>query len=71
MVFGHKRGQGILGMVLWCAGTLVLALTCMLGIKGPYMASTVLMELVVIGQFLIWFFWMDYFKVCVDGNPTI
>ena len=34
------------------------------------MASALLMSLVVIGQFLIWFFLMASLKVCVDGHPT-
>ena len=37
---------------------------------GPYMASALLMSLVVIWQFLIWFFCMASFNVCVDGLPT-
>ena len=67
--FYIREGKGILGMVLWCSGLLLIALTCMMGIWGPYMASSLLMSLVVIRQFLIWFFWMDYFRVCVDGIP--
>ena len=34
------------------------------------MASDMLMSSVVIGKFLIYFFWMDSFKVFVDGHPT-
>ena len=34
------------------------------------MDSALLMSLVVIGQFMIWFFWMASFKVFVDGHPT-
>ena len=34
------------------------------------MASALLMPSMVIGQFMIWFFWMASFKVCVDGYPT-
>ena len=34
------------------------------------MASTMLISLVVIGQFLIWFFWVASLKVYVDGHPT-
>ena len=65
-----REVKSILGMVLWCSGILMVALTCMVSIWGSYMASDLLMLLVVIGQFLIWFFWMDSFKVCVDGHPT-
>ena len=57
-------------MVLWCYGILLISLTCMMGIWGPYMASALLTSSMVIGKFLIWFFWMDYFKVCVDFHPT-
>ena len=48
-----RGGKGILGMVLWFSGILIIALTCMLGIWGPYMVSTLLMLSVVFGQFLI------------------
>ena len=34
------------------------------------MASALMISSVLIGQFLIWFIWMDYFKVFVDGHPT-
>ena len=64
-----RGGKGILGMVLWCSGLLMIALPCMMGIWGPYMASALLMSSVVIGKFLIWLFWMASFKVCVDGHP--
>ena len=63
-------GKGILGLVLWCSGILLIALNCIMGIWWPYMASALLISSEVIGQFLIWLFWMDYFKVCVDGHPT-
>ena len=65
-----RGGKGILGMVLWCYRILLIALPCMVGIWWPYMASALLMSSVVIVQFLIWFFWMDYLKVCVEGYPT-
>ena len=65
-----RGGEGILGMVLWCSGTLLIALHCMIGIWGPKMASALMVSSVVIGQFLILFFLMAYFKVCVDGHPT-
>ena len=64
-------GKGILGTVLWLSGILLIDLPCMMGIWGPYMASALLMSSVVIGQFLNWFFWMDYFKVFLDNHPTI
>ena len=65
-----RGGKGILGMVLCCSGLLMSASPCMMDMWGPYMASTLLMSLVVIGQFIIWLFWMASFKVCVDGHPT-
>ena len=65
-----RGGKGILVMVLWWSELFLIALPFMVGIWGPYMASSLVMSLVVIGQFLIWFFWMAYFKVCVDGHPT-
>ena len=34
------------------------------------MASAMLISLVVIGQFLVWFFLVASLKVCVDGHPT-
>ena len=64
-----RGGKGILGMFFWCPGIPLISLPCIMGIWGPYMASSLVMSLVVIGQFLIWFFWMDSFKVCVDVHP--
>ena len=58
-------------VVLWCSGIFMIALPCMMGIWGPYIASSLLMSSVVIGHLLIWFFWMAYLKVCVDVHPTI
>ena len=46
-------GKGILGMVLWYYGILLIAPTFMMGICGPYMSSALLMLSVVIGQFMI------------------
>ena len=34
------------------------------------MDSAILIKSVAIVQFMIWFFWMASFKVCVDGHPT-
>ena len=66
-----RGGKVILGMVLWCSGILLIALNSIMGNWGTYMASNILMSLVIIGQFMIWLFWMDYLKVCVDGHPKI
>ena len=66
-----RGDKGILGIVLWCSGILLIALPFIMGIWGPYMASALMISSVVIGQFLIWFFWMASFKVCVDGHTTI
>ena len=63
-------GKVILGMVLWCSGLLIISLTCMMGIWGPYMAYVMLILSVVIGKFPIRLFWTASFKVCVEGNPT-
>ena len=63
-------GKGILGMVLWCSGILMIALPCMVVIWGPYMASAMLISSVVIVKLLIWFFLMAYFKVYVDSHRT-
>ena len=63
-------GKGVLGTVLWCSGILLIALPCNIDIWGAFMASALLISLVVIGTFLIWFFWMASFKVCVEGHPT-
>ena len=63
-------GKGILGVVMWCSGILLIALPCMVGIWGTYMASALLVSSVVIGNLLIRFFWEDYFKVFVDSHPT-
>ena len=65
-----REGNGIHGIVWWCSGILLKTLPCMIGILGPYMASDLLMPLVVIGQFLIWFFWMASFQVGVYGHHT-
>ena len=65
-----RGGKGILGMVLWCYGIIMISLTFMMVIWGTYMASTLIMSSVVIRQFLIWFFWMASFKVCVDSHTT-
>ena len=65
-----RGGQGILGMVLWCPGLIRTALSCMMDIWGPYMSSALMMLSVAIGQFLIWFFWLDSCRVCVDGHST-
>ena len=63
------RGRkGILVMVLWYSGLFMIAFPFMVGIWGPYMASALLVSFLVIGQFLIWFFWTEYFKVCVYGH---
>ena len=51
-----RGGKGILGMVLWYSGLLLMALYCIMGMWGPYMASALLVYSVVISQFLIWFF---------------
>ena len=34
------------------------------------MSSFLMTLYVVIVQLLIWFFWADYFMLCVDGHPT-
>ena len=65
-----RGGAGILGVVFWFSGILLIALPCMIGIWGPHMDSALLMSLVVIEKFLICFFWMTNFKICVDGHPT-
>ena len=49
-------GKGIIGIVFWCSGLLMMALPRMMGICGPYMDSVLLMSYMVIGQFLILFF---------------
>ena len=38
-----RGGKGILGMVLWYSGLLLMALYCIMGMWGPYMASALLM----------------------------
>ena len=49
-------GKGINIIVLWCYGLLLTDLTCIMGICGPYIASTLLMSSIVIGHFIILFF---------------
>ena len=44
-------GMGILGIVLWVYGFLMMALSCMVGICGPYIASYMLILSIVTGQF--------------------
>ena len=46
-------GNGILGMILWCSGILLIDFPCMMGIWGPYMASGMLILSMVIGHLLI------------------
>ena len=46
-------GKGILGIVLWFYGLLMIDLPYMMGICGPYIASALLMLSIVIGQFLV------------------
>ena len=65
-----RGGKGIFGMALWCSGLLLIALPCIMGTWGPYMAYALLMSSEVIGKFMIWFFWMASFKLCVDSHPT-
>ena len=65
-----RGGKVILGMVLWCSVILLIDLPCMVGIWGPLMASVMMMPSVVIRHFMIWFFWMDSCKICVDAHPT-
>ena len=38
-----RRVKGILRMLLWCSGILMIDLSCMMGIWGPYMTSDLLM----------------------------
>ena len=64
------REKGILWMILWWSGILLISLPCMIGIWGPYMASTLLTLFVVIGQYLIWFFPTSSSKICVYRHPT-
>ena len=54
--FSIGGGKGILRIVLWCSGLLLMDLSCMLGICGPYISSALFMLYIVIGKFLIWFF---------------
>ena len=63
-------GKGIIGIVFWCSGLLMMALPRMMGICGPYMDSVLLMSYMVIGQFLVLFSTAS-FSVCVDDHPTI
>ena len=65
-----RGGKVILGMVLWCSGLFLVALPCMMGIWGEYVASALLMFSVVIGKFLVRLFWTAYFRVFVDGHTT-
>ena len=62
--------NGILGMVLWFSGILLVALPCMMSIWGPYMDSDLLILYVVIVQFLILLVWVAYFRVCVYIHIT-
>ena len=56
-----REGQGILSMVLWRFGILLMDLTFMRDFWGPCMASDLLMLSVVIGQSLIWVFLNGFF----------
>ena len=49
-MIGYK---GILGVVFWCSGILMVALPCMMGIWVPYMASALLVSFVVIGKIMV------------------
>ena len=51
-----RGGKGILVMLLFWYGILLIFLPCMMGIWGPYMDSDLLISSVVIGQLLILFF---------------
>ena len=51
--FLPERVEGILGVVLWCSGLLMIDLPCIMGIWGAYVASAMLVFSVLIGQFLI------------------
>ena len=54
-------GKGILGIVLWCYGLLIMDLPCMMGICGKYIAYDMFMLSMVIQKFLIWFFPNSFF----------
>ena len=56
--------------MLCFSGLVLVDLTCTTGVCGPYISSSMMIFSIVIGQFLIWFFSMDYFSICVDGHPT-
>ena len=51
--FEMGGGKGILGIVFWCYGILMMALTCMMGICGSCIDSALFMSSIVIRQFLI------------------
>ena len=57
VVFCNVRGdKGILRIVLWCSGLLLMAFPCMMNICVPYITYDILMLSIVIGQFMIYFF---------------
>ena len=45
--------KGILGIVLWFSGLLLMALPFMMNIYVPYITYDILMMSIVIGQFMI------------------
>ena len=49
----------------------MIALSCMIIILGPYMASSLLMSSVVFGVFLIRFLWTAYFRVYVNAHYIV
>ena len=53
LFFAMIGGKYILRIVLWCSGLLLMNLTCVMGICGPYIASALLMSSMIIGQSLI------------------
>ena len=53
---GVGGNKVILGIVLYCSGRLMIALSIMIGICGTYMTSDQLILSMAIGKFIICFF---------------
>ena len=68
--FEMGGGSGILSVVFWYSGPLLIALICIMGICGLYMGSSLLIPSMVTRQFILWFFLTASFSNCVDGHPS-
>ena len=64
-----RGGKGIVGIISWCSGILLIALPCVMVIWGSWMDYALLMLSMVIEKFLILFFLIDSFGVFVDVHP--